>query len=468
MKKVVIRKCDPLFFEKVNARNIQFDSDTYLFRLGILANRIREKGLTHVVIYGDREHFSNIEYFTSYDCRFEEALLIVDAQGVCSIIVGNEGMGYSKQIPFEINRILYQNFSLQGQPREKLLSLSEVFSGLGIIKESKVGLAGYKYYEFGFVCDSLFAYDIPAYILHELYAAADSRNVYDFTREISGCPDGIRMRLYNAKEIAWAEAAGNRTANAMLELIENLRPGINEFELSRKANTGFDPINMFSIVNFGEKSVSIGLKSPIESETLKIGEVCGLCYSVRGNNTARVGVAAYDENSYSEKLKPYLVSFYMKHWEAMAAWYGTARVSCPAGELYEAVMSRIGSEEFGVTLNPGHNSSTDEWSNSPVYRDSTIELPDGTLMQVDIIASNTDPVRVSICEDAVVLASTGMRKELEAQYPDVYTRITMRQKKIRDVLGINISDDLLPMSNLNAVFFPFMLNPGFILALDTI
>ena len=59
---------------------------------------------------------------------------------------------------------------------------------------------------------------------------------------------------------------------------------------------------------------------------------------------------AYDENSYSYKLKPYLKSFYMKFWEAMAAWYEAVVVSCPAGALYDAVMSRTGTEEFGITL----------------------------------------------------------------------------------------------------------------------
>lgn len=466
-REVVFRDVDPLFLTKVEAESVQFDSEIYLFRLKMLVERMIQKGLTHVIIYGDREHFSNIEYFTSYDCRFEESLLVVDSNGGCSIIVGNEGMGYSAQIPFNINRVLYQNFSLQGQPRDKMGSLSEIFKEMGITGQSKIGLVGYKYYDAGVACDSAYLYDIPAYILHELYIACPAANVIDFNREITGCPDGIRMRLYNAKEIAWAEYAGNRSANVMLDLLFNLRPGISEFELSKKASAGFDLVNMYPIVNFGERSVALGLKSPLEGEKLKIGEVCGLCYSVRGCNTARVGVAAYDENSYSDKLKPYLKSFYMKFWEAMAAWYEAAGVSCPAGALYDAVMSRTGTEEFGITLNPGHFGSTDEWSNSPIHKDSKIKIPDGTLMQVDIIASKSNPVRTSICEDAVVFASTGMRDELREQYPKVYDRIILRQKKMREVLGINISDDILPMSNLNGVLFPFMLNLDIVLAFDS-
>ena len=85
-------------------------------------------------------------------------------------------------------------------------------------------------------------------------------------------------------------------------------------------------------------------------------------------------------------------------------------------------------------------------------------------MQVDIIASKADPVRTSICEDAVVIASAKLRKELARQYPDTYARICARQKAMRETLGIQISDDVLPMSNLNGVYYPFMLNLSQVLA----
>ena len=464
MREVVFAPCDPFFLQEVKAGDVRFQAEDYLFRLGLLRERLREKGLTHAVLYGDREHFSNIEYFTSYDCRFEESLLVVDAQGGASILVGNEGLGYSEQIPYEINRVLYQNFSLQGQPRQQLRNLSEIFGALGITARSRVGLAGYKYYEGGFACGRPYAFDVPAYILHELHHACGEPNIIDFTKELTGYPNGIRMRLHNAKDIAWAEYAGNRTANVMLNLLKNLKPGVSEFELSQKSNAGFDLTNVCSIVSFGERGVALGLKSPLMDVRLQEGDVCALCYSLRGNNTARVGVAATCQNSYREELKPYLRSFYMKHWEAMAAWYETASVACSSGALYDAVMSRIGGAEFGVALNPGHNVSTDEWTNSSIYKNSPVAVHDGSHIQVDIIASNVNPVRVSICEDAVVIASGKLRAELEAQYPEAYRRIVMRQQKIREVLNINLSDDVLPMSNLNAVCFPFMLNTDTILA----
>ena len=105
MGTIRITQADSFFFERQKLPLPHFTAEDYLARLDLLTGRMREKGVSHVVIYGDREHFSNIEYFSSYDCRFEEALLIVDSEGGRWIIVGNEGMGYSHQIPYPINRI---------------------------------------------------------------------------------------------------------------------------------------------------------------------------------------------------------------------------------------------------------------------------------------------------------------------------------------------------------------------------
>ena len=38
-------------------------------------------GLTHLVVYGDREHFANLAWLTGFDPRFEEALLIIARSG---------------------------------------------------------------------------------------------------------------------------------------------------------------------------------------------------------------------------------------------------------------------------------------------------------------------------------------------------------------------------------------------------
>ena len=55
---------------------------------------MEERKLTHLVVYGDREHFANIAYLTGFDPRFEEALLIFPSSGTPLLVVGNECEAY--------------------------------------------------------------------------------------------------------------------------------------------------------------------------------------------------------------------------------------------------------------------------------------------------------------------------------------------------------------------------------------
>src|SRR5690606_708502 len=99
---------------------------------------------SHLLIYGDREHFSNIEYFTGFDPRFEEALLIIPRQGIPSMVVGNEGDGYSDMIGFECRKYIHPTFSLPGQPKNNVRSLDSILRSTGVSETSLVGIVGWK------------------------------------------------------------------------------------------------------------------------------------------------------------------------------------------------------------------------------------------------------------------------------------------------------------------------------------
>src|ERR1700688_3004910 len=66
------------------------------FRSRIDAARLamESRRLTHLVVYGDREHFANLAYLTGFDPRFEEALLIVGPNPIPLLVVGNECEAY--------------------------------------------------------------------------------------------------------------------------------------------------------------------------------------------------------------------------------------------------------------------------------------------------------------------------------------------------------------------------------------
>lgn len=459
MKKVIIKDALPLFTrEENNVKQIPMEKEDYLHRIALLREKMAQENIDITLIVGDREHFSNIEYFSGYDCRFEEGMLAIPAEGVPTVLVGNEGMGYSFAIPYEVNRVYYRNFSLQGQPRREEEKLDEILKNMGVKADTRVGVIGYKYFYPEYcLTDPKYTFDIPHYVLEVIRSVAGYENVVNFTEAVTGLNGGIRLAVHSAKEIAAAEAVGCRCSSAFMRMLKNLRPGVTEYEVGASSHIGFAPVCMFSLTNFGADHVNIGLRSPDDVTTLKLGEVCGTCYGIRGNLTSRNGVAAYNMETVSDELKDSIFGFYGKFFEAMCSWYEHAQVGATGHTMHRAVHDIIGAPEYNVNLNCGHFTGMDEWTNALSFEGSTYTIPDGAYMQVDIIASSASPVRSAICEDAVVIAGEKLRKELSEQYPETWARIQERREAMK-YLGIQLHEDVLPMSNINAAMFPFMLN----------
>lgn len=467
MKQVILRSTPALALQENPVTHVVLDGVDFLHRIELLRAAMWRRQLDFCLMYGDREHFANIEYLSGYDCRFEESLLLIPAQGEITILVGNEGMSYCMAIPYPIRRVYYRNFSLQGQPRRQEEVLEDILREAGLHDLSRLGIIGYKYllpeYCIG---EPEKAYDLPHYILESVFRVCPAERACNATALLTGLDEGIRLNVRSAKEIAKAEAAAARTGNTIVRMLRALQPGITEYALSEAAGIGFAPWCMFPLVNFGSNSVALGLRSPDVRNTLFEGDPCGLCYGIRGSLTARVGVAAHDEQSMGA-LAPHLMSFYGKFFSAMAAWYETLCIGCTGDALYHSVHDIIGSVEFGVTLNPGHYVGGDEWVNSPVFDGSQHTVKDGAYLQSDIIASAADPVRTAICEDTLILAGPALRQELREQYPDVYTRIMARRSMMQE-LGFHLADEVLPLSNMNGVMFPFMLNLLRVFALEPV
>ena len=467
MKKAIIKEALPLFTREENdVKQIPMGKEDYLFRIGLLREKMQEEKIDVAIIFGDREHFSNIEYFSGYDCRFEEGILVIPAEGTPTVLVGNEGMGYCMAIPYEINRVYYRNFSLQGQPRRTEEKLDEILKAAGVKADSRVGVIGYKYFYTEYcLTDPKYTFDIPHYILEVIRSIVGYENVVNFTEAVTGLNGGIRLRVHTAKEIAAAEAVGCRASSVFMRMLKNLRPGIVEYEVGASSHVGFAPVCMFTLTNFGAEHVAIGLRSPDDVTPMKLGEVAGMCYGIRGNLTCRNGVAAYNMETVSDELKASIFSFYGKFFEAMCAWYEAAKVGVDGNTLHHAVHDIIGGEEFGVNLNVGHFTGMDEWTNALSFDGSKYTMPDGAYMQVDIIASSSSPVRSAICEDCVVIAGEKLRAELAEQYPETWARIQERREAMK-YLGIDLHEDVLPMSNMNAAMFPYMLNTNLVYALE--
>ena len=455
---VTIINCPETVLKEVNAAPVQLEDKVFVERKAALDKCIKEDGLDFAILYGDREHFANIEYFTKYDCRFEEGLFIESSDGKSWLVVGNEGGSYSDIVPFDKKTLYYGNFSLQGQPHNPPKTMSGIFREVGISEQSKVGLAGYKYHSDGMEEDLLPGFDVPYYIVKSLEKVCGESNISNFTSRLTSLPQGVRMTIRNANEIAFIEYQSVSAAIVMKRMIAGLEENISELEVSRRGGADLRPSCAFANVLSGEKSVYLGLKSPDDFSIVKAGGPMTLSYSTRGSMCARSGMAIYDESQLSAQQKERFEDLYKSYFQAIANWYSTIDIGVKGKELYKVVNKEIGGGRFNFSLNPGHSIGMDEWVNSPVWADSEIEIHDGTHIQCDMIASVGTPLMNSICEDTVVIAGEGLRNELKTEYPECYARIEANRAQMQEVLNIELAPSVLPMSSLNGIMFPYMLN----------
>ena len=139
--KITLTKVHGLPEVKLTNQVPVYTKEDYERRFQGLATLMQMRGFDHLVIYGDREHFSNICFLTGFEPRFEEALLVFSKdKWPPLLIVGNEGLSFSNIIPFAVNKEVYPAFSLIGQPHHNDKSLKDIFTASGIESHSKVGM----------------------------------------------------------------------------------------------------------------------------------------------------------------------------------------------------------------------------------------------------------------------------------------------------------------------------------------
>ena len=113
----------------------------YQARLERLRARAREAGFDRLVVWADREHSANLSYLTGFDPRFEEAVLIVGAEGEPAILVGNENWGTAGAAPLTMRRHRFQDLSLPSQPRDRSQPLGEILLRHLVMLEAKLANA---------------------------------------------------------------------------------------------------------------------------------------------------------------------------------------------------------------------------------------------------------------------------------------------------------------------------------------
>jgi hypothetical protein len=422
----------------------------YADRLARLRARAEEAGYDALVVYADREHSANLSYLTGFDPRFEEAMLIVGRDDEPAILAGNECLGTAGVAPLPMRRHLFQDFSLPSQPRDRSRPLSEILREEGLGAGSRVGVIGWKEFE------DRTRIEIPAYIVDELRALTPSGSLANAGHLLTGAADGLRV-INEPEQLAAFEYAACRTSGGVLRLIRGLEPGLREDEAVALLEWNGMPLSCHLMLTSGERA-TLGLLSPGDRR-IERGDRFTVAFGIWGALNCRAGFVVDDAAELPDGIGDYVERLVGPYFETVADWYGALHVGQTGGALHEIVQRRLGDPFFGIFLNPGHQLHLDEWVNSPITAGSEIELASGMAFQVDVIpATGTDYFTTNI-EDGVALADASLRGALAEAYPDAWSRIQARRRFMAESLGIDLHEDVLPLSNLAAHLPPFLLRP---------
>jgi hypothetical protein len=407
-----------------------------------------------IVVYGDREHAANLIYLCNLDPRFEEALLVIGPGGR-TLILGNEDVGYVPVVPIPVDVVCCPTFSLMGIDRSGGPTLEAALRDVGVGLGARIGVVGWKALdadEWNGRRPAIFA---PAFFVDTLRdLAGESGEVFDATAVLTSARSGLRA-FASADQIAVFEWGASRCSAWVDGITRAARPGVSEHVAFAASGWSGEPLSLHPVFAAGP-DVAVGLRSP-SSRALELGDAAVACIGLWGGNCARGGLVAGSVGDLGAASEGYLERLAMPYWRAMAVWYETLAVGVAGGEVFSVVTELLSGEEFGSSLNPGHLIHYEEWMNSPIRSGSDDPIASGMVLQSDIIPTGIRPGWTVNCEDTVAIADVTLRRELEERHPVLWSRIRARQDYVRGVLGVQLRDEVLPLSCTCAYLRPFWL-----------
>jgi hypothetical protein len=452
----------PVFGEA--ARPPVAPADEYRRRIDEALAAMEARGLTHLVVYGDREHFANLAYLTNFDPRYEEALLVLSRARPPLVLVGNECENYLPISPLyqegSLRKERFAPFSLPDQPRDHSRPLPAILADEGLGAGARVGCVGWKTFTPKDHPRPEHAIELPAFLVDTLRDLCGHDQVVNATDLFIRADGGLRTRA-TVWDIAACEYANVLASEGVRRIFFHLEEGRRDDEMAAEVRYAGIPLGAHMTVRTGKSMIS--LSSP-SGNVVRRGNrfSCSICY--RGANVCRAGWVASSADDLPPEARDYVSAFAGPYFEVMARWYALLDLGTPAGVLAEAVGSGLPAD-FGVFLNPGHLTHLDEWLSSPFYQGSTIPLRSGMIVQSDVIPSSP-AYYSSRMEEGLVLADAQLQRDLAARFPECLARCQARRRFLTDVLGFELSDAILPLSNIPGLVPPFLLRPTLVFALE--
>ena len=422
-------------------------------RLQALRSAAAAQGHDVIVVYGDREHAANLHWLTGFDPRFEEAVLVV-TPGDALLLAGNECLAYTAVSPLVqagVVRVGHcASLSLPSQPRGGRRLVDWLADMLAL--DDRVGAIGWKWFDADEVDDPATALEVPAFLADPLRKLA--ARVENATGLMMHPAHGLRARV-DAAEIARLEFANHMAAAALRRMVFALREGMTDFQAVEAARVGGLPLGCHSTFAMGDAP---GLCGP-SGQHLALGQPLGFNICHWGANICRAGWLARSAADLPLAARDYVEAFVKPYVTAMSDWCAMMRPGVSGGYVWRHMRTALPFDQFGVTLNPGHLIGLDEWVSSPIREGSIDALASGMAMQMDVIPGH--PVYGSTrMEDGYVIADADLRADLARRFPNVARRCEARARFMREVIGMEVPDTLLPLSDTCGIVAPFLLDPA--------
>lgn len=406
-----------------------------------------------VAIYGDREHFANIHYFTEFDPRWEEALLILGPNNTKYMLIGNEGLIYESAIKLEAEIILCQTFSLMGQDRTISKNLENILKDIGMRQGDSVGVCGWKYVEQSEIGNHQ-AFFVPTFVIDCMQSiVGGSEFVIDITEKVMHPITGLRAHN-EVEQLAVFEWGAARASKALWNIVKGTKPNISEFEVVSHMGYAGEPLTMFMNYATGKDEI-VGLRSP-SGKLVEEGDGVFTALGYRGGLSCRAGLIEAENEEFLNKWA-------IPYFKGIVAWYEKAAIGVKGGDVHQQVLEALKEGGLRPLLNPGHSTGTDEWLHTFFTPGNEEVITSGMAIQCDIIPTPVEDGVQLNSEDTVAFADEDLRQSIKAKYPEMWKRIEARQKFMREDLGINISDDILPFSTTPGYYAPLFLSSDHVL-----
>lgn len=416
-------------------------------------DKMKEWQYDSLVIYADKEHGSNFEYLTGFIPRFEESVLVINQNGEVHGIFGNENLKMVKHSRMKHRAHHYPAFSLPNQPMIPYRSLESIFAECGLAKEGRIGIVGWKMFTEQYEQNRK-RFDVPHFIIEALLQLPVRIDQMENATHLFIGDGGVRT-INNANEIAHYEYGANLASTCMMRALNAVEPGIRERELGTLLNYHGQTPSVVTIAATGDRFRYANLY-PTDKQ-IRSGDPVSLTVGYKGGLSSRCGFAVHLEEELPNYQQDYLSKVVKPYYYAVATWLKLIKTGVTGAEIYDAIDGVLPRDDYGWHLNPGHLTADEEWLASPIYYLSSQRISSGMIFQIDIIPSIQGYTGTS-AEDTVAVADDKLQQEIARDYPQLWQRICIRRTYIKEVLQIDLSDEILPLSNTVGYLRPFLLN----------